>query len=231
MQDMSQDSVWTGSVAVSMKGAAPANFTARGVVVRGGQFVSAFATALFEVHDEEMDRLVDDVISSLQAAGSSSAFAGVAEAAVVACTCRDAASTDVAVVPLSPDALSTKSRVCSLHVDGLPAADVVISPDALVSGIDSAGPSLAVQVRRQAFLASPFKMSVSILLIFLSQLFRDLKISTQGLTFCGSFVTVHMWELLHFGSRPRPSFARNIIQAPASILFTSLFCNARPQTA
>ncbi len=128
-------------------GVPPSNVTARAVVVRGGLFVSAFAALFFEVYDPELEQLSDGIIASLRSPRSASLFVGVSETPVTSCSCRDAASTDVAAVPLLPTAVQEQPRMCSLHVDGALAADVLISPAALVAGVNSSVSSLAVQVR------------------------------------------------------------------------------------
>jgi hypothetical protein len=130
---------------VNIAGAPPSNITARAVVVRDGLFVSSFATVFFEVYDLELDKRSDAVITALRS-DRSSVFQGVSETAVTPCACVDAASTDVVAVPLLPDAVREQPRLCSLHVDGAAAADVLVSPSALVAG---AAPSLAVQVSSQ----------------------------------------------------------------------------------
>ena len=141
--------VSTGAVSVSLSGMPPANFTARAVVIRGGKFVSTFAAVFFEVFDRALDQHCDDVIAGLRGEGMSSVFGGVSETEVAPCSCRDAASTDVAAIPLLPAAVGGQPRMCSLHVDGAPAADVMISRSALVAGGDASAPSLAVQVSRE----------------------------------------------------------------------------------
>ena len=128
-----------------MMGTPPANFTARAVVIRGGLFVSAFATVFFEVYDSALERRSADVVAALSAR-LPSIFEGVSETAVTSCSCRDAASTDVAAVPLLRAALRAQPRLCSLHVDGAAAAEVLVSSSALAAGFDSTAPSLAVQV-------------------------------------------------------------------------------------
>jgi hypothetical protein len=143
---VSSRDVSTGTVSVSMAGAAPANFTARAVVLRGGLFVSAFATLFFEVYDAELERRSDDIAAALRGEASSSVYARVSETAVVACSCRDAASTDVAAVPLLPAAVGAQARTCDLQVDGAPAAQVLLSRSAVVAGADATAPQLVVQV-------------------------------------------------------------------------------------
>ena len=143
---MSQQSASTGTISVSMMGTPPSNFTARAVVIRGGLFVSAFATVFFEVYDAELDRLTAGVVAALHREQPSPVFVGVSETSVTSCSCRDAASTDVAAIPLLPSAVRNQPRMCSLHVDGAFAADVMISPSALVASVNSSVPSLAVQV-------------------------------------------------------------------------------------
>ena len=146
LQVVSLHAISTGSVSVSMVGTPPANFTARAVVVRAGLLVSSFTAVFFEVYDAELQQRSDDIIAALLAERSSSVFVGVSEASVLPCSCRDAASTDVAAVPLLPTTIRAQSRLCSLHVDGAPAADVMLSPSSLVAGVGASVPSLAVQV-------------------------------------------------------------------------------------
>jgi hypothetical protein len=149
LQDLSPHDISAGAVFVSLSGTSPANFTARAVVVRGGKFVSTFAAVFFEVYDPALDQNCDDVIAGMRGGGLSSVFGGVSETEVSPCSCRDAASTDVAAIPLLPTAVRAQPRICSLHVDGAPAADVMISRSALVAGVDTSAPSLAVQVSHE----------------------------------------------------------------------------------
>jgi hypothetical protein len=146
LQAVSLHETSTGTVSVSMMGTPPANFTARAVVVHGGLFVSSFAAVFFEVYDMELQQGCEDVVAALRSERSSSVFVGISETAVMPCSCRDAASTDIAAIPLLPTAVRAQSRICSLHVDGAAAADVVLSPSSLVAGINASVPSLAVQV-------------------------------------------------------------------------------------
>ena len=230
-QVVSSGAVSTGSVSVNMMGTPPANFTARAVILRGGLFVSAFATVLFEVYDAELERRSADIVAALSLR-SPSIFEGVSETAVTACSCRDAASTDVAAVPLHPAALRAQPRLCSLHVDGAPAAEVLVSSSALAVGFNFTTPSLAVQVSPLLLPSPAFScLSPSACIhdsappcyCLMRESSRDLKIWTQAPTFCAYFVMVPKLGQLHFGLRPRPSFARSITRAPVSIPITSPF--------
>jgi hypothetical protein len=207
-----------------MMGAPPSNFTARAVVIRGGLFVSSFAAVFFEVYDAELERLTDGAVAALQLAQSSSVFAGISETAVTSCSCRDAASTDVAAIPLLPTAVRARPRLCSLHVDGIVAADVSISPAALVKGVDSSVPSLAVQV-------SALHAPSPVLLAIHSFSCRGWKTSTPALMSCEFFVMGPSSEKLPFGWSLRPSFVQKITRSSGSIFFIYPFCDAQAKNA